>query len=464
MRKSLRILRTPIGVGCAIVFAIHLALASIAWLVIGSFISRTNEDVERRLYQAREAGEPVTIAELYTTLPNPAAEDNAEAPLQMAFEAFRLLPDPYTPIPYWYYGEGTELPVGAQIPADMRAAITNMLELNNACFPLIDEALAKPAFRYPLDFKQGIDLDLPHLGRLRDLARLLALKALLAADRNDVGEAYTNLLAGLRFSELLRDEPILISQAVRIALHLTFSRALEDALLRVDFSEEQMRTLQSEVASAHDSDMEYRALLGERCLTLHVYDDLDAGISPSFFEANSLARLSKLLPGRTAYDKNTYMESMATALLASKQPFPQKLSAMRKVRGTLRDPKEFSPGSFYTMLADLSLPGSLNFSVAHGRYEAALSLEEIVLSSKRFQIAHGRLPHGVNELVTEYLDTIPIDPFDGSPLRYNLEKRIVYSVGDDQIDNGGKKSKNSNRPWNDGDYRFQLERAPHEEI
>lgn len=116
------------------------------------------------------------------------------------------------------------------------------------------------------------------------------------------------------------------------------------------------------------------------------------------------------------------------------------------------------------MLADLSLPGSLNFSVAHGRYEAALSLEEIVLSSKRFQIAHGRLPHGVNELVTEYLDTIPIDPFDGSPLRYNLEKRIVYSVGDDQIDNGGKKSKNSNRPWNDGDYRFQLERAPHEEI
>ncbi|HOY63949.1 MAG TPA: hypothetical protein PK745_12320, partial [bacterium] len=32
---------------------------------------------------------------------------------------------------------------------------------------------------------------------------------------------------------------------------------------------------------------------------------------------------------------------------------------------------------------------------------------------------------------------VPIDPFDGSPLRYDKEKRAVYSVGQNLIDEGG---------------------------
>lgn len=60
-----------------------------------------------------------------------------------------------------------------------------------------------------------------------------------------------------------------------------------------------------------------------------------------------------------------------------------------------------------------------------------------VLAMRRFQLDNGRLPTDPNELVPDYLDAVPRDDFDGKPLRYNREKRIIYSVGKDLKDDGG---------------------------
>ena len=49
----------------------------------------------------------------------------------------------------------------------------------------------------------------------------------------------------------------------------------------------------------------------------------------------------------------------------------------------------------------------------------------------------GRLPDSLQELVPEYLDAVPTDPFDGQPLRYSREKAMVYSVAKDLQDSGG---------------------------
>ena len=46
-------------------------------------------------------------------------------------------------------------------------------------------------------------------------------------------------------------------------------------------------------------------------------------------------------------------------------------------------------------------------------------------------------PSVLNELVPRYLASVPIDPFDGKPLKYSAPKKIVYSVGQDTNDSGG---------------------------
>lgn len=40
----------------------------------------------------------------------------------------------------------------------------------------------------------------------------------------------------------------------------------------------------------------------------------------------------------------------------------------------------------------------------------------------------GELPDGLEALVPEYLREVPADPFDGKPLRYSRDKRLIYST------------------------------------
>jgi hypothetical protein len=43
------------------------------------------------------------------------------------------------------------------------------------------------------------------------------------------------------------------------------------------------------------------------------------------------------------------------------------------------------------------------------------------------------------------VDSIPIDPFAGNPLHYSRERREVWSVGEDGVDNDGEGNPFS--PW-----------------
>ena len=57
----------------------------------------------------------------------------------------------------------------------------------------------------------------------------------------------------------------------------------------------------------------------------------------------------------------------------------------------------------------------------------------------------------------EFLDSVPVDDFDGQPLRYLPEQKTVYSVGENLKDDGGDDSRNgrSNRQL-DLVYKFDF--------
>jgi len=61
----------------------------------------------------------------------------------------------------------------------------------------------------------------------------------------------------------------------------------------------------------------------------------------------------------------------------------------------------------------------------------------VLLAMKAFKMEKGRLPATLDELIPDYLDAVPLDDFDGKPLRYNPAKKVIYSVGKDLRDGGG---------------------------
>lgn len=78
----------------------------------------------------------------------------------------------------------------------------------------------------------------------------------------------------------------------------------------------------------------------------------------------------------------------------------------------------------------------------------------IAYALKSYYNQNGTLPEKLSALIPEYMKAIPLDPFDGEPMRYSKERGIVYSVGNDYIDNGGSELPFSfTVPWED---RFDI--------
>ncbi len=66
-----------------------------------------------------------------------------------------------------------------------------------------------------------------------------------------------------------------------------------------------------------------------------------------------------------------------------------------------------------------------------------VSATQLLFALKAYKADTGSLPSLLSELTPKYISQIPKDPFEGKNLRYSKEKKIIYSVGADNIDSGG---------------------------
>jgi len=81
------------------------------------------------------------------------------------------------------------------------------------------------------------------------------------------------------------------------------------------------------------------------------------------------------------------------------------------------------------------------------RTQSEIQGTRLVVACNRFEHEKGRWPESLQDLVPAYLDAVPIDLFDGEPFRYSEEKSVVYSVGQNLMDDGG--SRETMAGWED---------------
>jgi hypothetical protein len=63
--------------------------------------------------------------------------------------------------------------------------------------------------------------------------------------------------------------------------------------------------------------------------------------------------------------------------------------------------------------------------------ETQVSLVEVMIAAKAYSDSEGALPERLEDLVPRYLDALPLDRYDGAPLRYARAALAIYSVGGD---------------------------------
>lgn len=71
------------------------------------------------------------------------------------------------------------------------------------------------------------------------------------------------------------------------------------------------------------------------------------------------------------------------------------------------------------------------------RENCAVAATRILIALRCYQLDRGKLPEALDELVPDYLQSVPSDDFDGKQMKYSREKKVIYAVGKDLTDNGG---------------------------
>ncbi len=100
--------------------------------------------------------------------------------------------------------------------------------------------------------------------------------------------------------------------------------------------------------------------------------------------------------------------------------------------------------------------------------ETKVQLLVAAIAIKRYQLKYGETPPSLTALVPDILTELPIDYFDGKPLRYKktgANEFRLWSVGENFRDDGGNADGyDTRRRWEQGDDLVWLQPATPEEV
>ena len=94
------------------------------------------------------------------------------------------------------------------------------------------------------------------------------------------------------------------------------------------------------------------------------------------------------------------------------------------------------------------------------RRTAQARLLQAGVAVERRRLEHGKYPERLEDLVPEYLEDVPADPFDSAALRYRTSEKgfVVYSVDSDGNDDGGVEFEGESGRRFAKDITFRVER------
>ncbi len=336
---------------------------------------------------------------------------------------------------------------------DKLAAARQALAEADEALQLARMARTRPTGGWPLEVKPNpLSTLLPHLDRVRDVAGLLDTDAVLAAVDGNAAQALASAAAALHLSRAVGDEPLAISQLVRTATDQIAVGILERSLALSELPPTGLTEVQTALLAEATEQRLVASLRGERAFMQRLMANLDSGVLTLRQMAGGAAEwddgLSFWLMQRHIPNDRAYHLDYLTQLLAiAGHPAHEQSELFDQM-----EIPEPGPGRNLTRLL---LPAYQKLAAAEWRLLARLHSAAIGLACERFRQANGRWPADLAEL-KDLLPTVPLDPYDGQPLRYRRldDGVVVYSVGPDRQDDGGNLSYGNPQPGEDVGFRL----------
>ncbi|MCP4641494.1 MAG: hypothetical protein GY851_13715 [bacterium] len=387
--------------------------------------------LDSRLQAALDAveadGTPLTLANLNAWYATPPDEEDATGTLLLAFDSLRHLPpaqEDLLPI----VGKADPLEPGVPIPAMQLALIDKYLSENARALELIYEGSAMGRARWPVDLTAGAAMLFPHNNQMREAARLLALETLAKAEHGDVPGALDAVKASVGLSGCLADEPLLISQFVRLACLGLAADAATHVIGHGTLTDAQLTELDTILKNAEPVGGVALALTGERCFFLSSVGltGPKAG-TPSVMTMVVGTAYNAL--GLTAMDQGFMLNEFEELIRIANLPADEQWAALKAHRDGRAEPGRLM------LLSQMLIPAVGRASESELRFTAELRAVRAAIAVERYRLEHGAYPDTAEEVAAQF----PKDPFADAPILYKRLDGgyVTYSVGADERDDGG---------------------------
>jgi hypothetical protein len=339
--------------------------------------------------------------------------------------------------------------LGQPLSAKERAQFEWAVSTNLSALEMLDQVSNASSCRYPVNYQDGANAQLPHLAGLKEMAVLLAYDAVLKTEVSNTRAASQDIQSSLKLSQSLNNEPFLISQFASAAILNISCDSLQGVLAHSPLSEEQLSQLESQFYLVEATNRFLTGMIGERALYNEyirlAQDDIRkmiqiANKSSSADDQTEVPRrnpgMGWRLIGFWERDRNFYLNGMATNIYFIQQGPPASLNLL-----DVNDQISQRARKGFYIFSAMMLPVMSTTVKRDASNRANLRVAIAALAVERWRLAHhDALPDSLNELVPAFLPSVLLDPFNGKPLIYKkLEKGYcIYSVGPNQRDDGGR--------------------------
>ena len=289
---------------------------------------------------------------------------------------------------------------------------------------------------------------LPHLAPIRGISQTLRLRAVARLRAGEKQEALADVKLGLRLADALNNEPLLISQLVRIAVLQQAIQPVWEGIVRHEWSDAQLREMQKLFAGIDLCSAYVRAIRAERAFGNVAIDELRTGRTsfPSFGDpADGSGQAPAWAAGRLIPSGWFRLNQVTLNRLFQERCLPVVDAEKRRVNVdlamTVDEAPELKQAGVFNLFARMLLPavGKSVSKFAHGQTVADLAA--IACALERYRLKHGDYPERLDPLVPEFIAHIPTDVISGELPRYRREtgdRFVLYSVGWNQSDDGGE--------------------------
>ncbi|MEE9294683.1 MAG: hypothetical protein V3W34_06965 [Phycisphaerae bacterium] len=428
-----------------------LALA-LAVLIPATFLKMIGRAaLSKQIARLREADEPLTFAEWEARRPTIPDDENsalvlgaAKADLESQNETYgkhRSLPlVGRAKLPRW----------GEPWPGEMFDSVTEYLDHQGDLLSKLDVIHDMPYGRFEVDLSvDPITRALPNLSHVRGAAKLEALAALRDVAEGDVSQSLERCMTILNIGGSLTGEPNLISALVSMRVDALAVQTIERVMSAGHPVRDPLHTLEDALRTRESQSVFRTGLRAERLLQIPLYEQVYKG-GPA---ALSYYARADQVPFVWPRGLNWAFSGLVDLNLAKSLEL---LGQLIDVSGTgsaipvarAQDAQVDALPGYYFLFRILH-PSLSRATVRWSAHVASLRCARTALSAERYRLHSGRWPAQLGDLVPDYIETVPLDPFDEMPLRYKIEPDslldrlesrshiIIYSIGEDGSDDGG---------------------------